>query len=233
MIARSRSRTSGSRPASEDCCGSSRGSVATPRGRAGMRARHVSAVFEDRDGNLWVGTDRGIERWRDRVFTTYLGRRACRPMASAHVMSMIGRTHVVRADRAAACSGSHDGQVVSRVSEAGLDRRCRLLDRTAAATRSGSAGSAAASRASCSATAASSAERLHPARRAGAGQRLRRASRARRRGVGRHAERAARAGLRRGPSRPTTPRSGLASNTVASIARRRATARCGSARRTG
>jgi signal transduction histidine kinase len=32
--------------------------------------RHVSAVFEDRDGNLWVGTARGIERWRDPVFTT-------------------------------------------------------------------------------------------------------------------------------------------------------------------
>ena len=32
---------------------------------------HVTAVFEDRDGNLWVGTTRGIERWRDGVFTTY------------------------------------------------------------------------------------------------------------------------------------------------------------------
>ena len=33
--------------------------------------RHVATVFEDRDGNLWVGTDRGLERWRDPVFTTY------------------------------------------------------------------------------------------------------------------------------------------------------------------
>jgi signal transduction histidine kinase len=32
---------------------------------------HVTATFEDRDGNLWVGTDRGIERWRDPVFTTH------------------------------------------------------------------------------------------------------------------------------------------------------------------
>jgi signal transduction histidine kinase len=32
---------------------------------------HVATVFEDRDGNLWVGTDRGLERWRDPVFTTY------------------------------------------------------------------------------------------------------------------------------------------------------------------
>ena len=32
---------------------------------------HVSTVFEDRDSNLWIGTDRGLERWRDPVFTTY------------------------------------------------------------------------------------------------------------------------------------------------------------------
>src|SRR6185369_3937578 len=32
---------------------------------------NVSSVFEDRDGNIWVGTDRGIERWRDPVFTSF------------------------------------------------------------------------------------------------------------------------------------------------------------------
>jgi signal transduction histidine kinase/ligand-binding sensor domain-containing protein len=42
-------------------------------GEAGWSIGHVSATFEDRDGNLWVGTDRGIERWRDPVFTTYAG----------------------------------------------------------------------------------------------------------------------------------------------------------------
>ena len=38
---------------------------------AGGTFGHVATTFEDRDGNLWVGTDRGIERWRDPVFTTY------------------------------------------------------------------------------------------------------------------------------------------------------------------
>lgn len=33
----------------------------------------VTAVFEDREGNLWLGTSRGIERWRDGAFTTYAG----------------------------------------------------------------------------------------------------------------------------------------------------------------
>ena len=37
----------------------------------GLRDRTVSTVYEDRDGNLWVGTDRGVERWRDPIFTTY------------------------------------------------------------------------------------------------------------------------------------------------------------------
>ena len=31
----------------------------------------VEAVFEDRDGNLWIGSTRGLERIRDGVFTTY------------------------------------------------------------------------------------------------------------------------------------------------------------------
>jgi signal transduction histidine kinase/ligand-binding sensor domain-containing protein len=31
----------------------------------------VTALFEDREGNLWIGTTRGIERLRDAAFTTY------------------------------------------------------------------------------------------------------------------------------------------------------------------
>jgi signal transduction histidine kinase/ligand-binding sensor domain-containing protein len=48
------------------------GSVHAAAG-AGWSLGHVSATFEDRDGNLWIGTDRGIERWRDPVFTTHAG----------------------------------------------------------------------------------------------------------------------------------------------------------------
>jgi len=28
---------------------------------------------EDREGNLWIGTSKGIERWRDGVFTAFAG----------------------------------------------------------------------------------------------------------------------------------------------------------------
>jgi signal transduction histidine kinase/ligand-binding sensor domain-containing protein len=38
---------------------------------AGWPLGHVAATFEDRDGNLWIATDRGLERWRDAAFTTY------------------------------------------------------------------------------------------------------------------------------------------------------------------
>ena len=55
-----------------------RGLYRMSRGIVSTLARHerdsrasVATVFEDRDGNLWVGTDRGIERWRDAVFASY------------------------------------------------------------------------------------------------------------------------------------------------------------------
>ena len=31
----------------------------------------MTALFEDREGTLWVGTAKGIERWRARTFLTY------------------------------------------------------------------------------------------------------------------------------------------------------------------
>jgi signal transduction histidine kinase/ligand-binding sensor domain-containing protein len=48
----------------------SRGLTSLERQRERARA-DVTAVFEDRDRNLWVGTAKGIERLRDGVFTTY------------------------------------------------------------------------------------------------------------------------------------------------------------------
>jgi len=47
-----------------------RGLTSLERPRQRARA-DVTAVFEDRDRNLWVGTAKGIERLRDGVFTTY------------------------------------------------------------------------------------------------------------------------------------------------------------------
>jgi signal transduction histidine kinase/ligand-binding sensor domain-containing protein len=38
---------------------------------SGQALGHVATVFEDRDGNVWVGTEHGLERWRDPIFTTY------------------------------------------------------------------------------------------------------------------------------------------------------------------
>jgi signal transduction histidine kinase len=82
--------------------------------------RHVSAVFEDRDGNLWVGTDRGIERWRDPVFTAY-------PAAGGLPPGGTGPIYVDRSERVwfAPVTGGlgwlRDG-VVRTISQAGLDR---------------------------------------------------------------------------------------------------------------
>lgn len=82
--------------------------------------RHVTAVFEDREGNLWVGTDSGIERWRDPVFTTY---------STAHGLpgDGIGPIYVDPSQRtwfASAAGGLYwlrDGRL-GRITQAGLDR---------------------------------------------------------------------------------------------------------------
>ncbi len=81
---------------------------------------NVSSVFEDRDGNIWLGTDRGIERWRDPVFTSF-------STAQGLPSSAVGPVYVDDRGRAwfAPTSGGlfwiEDG-VIGRVTEAGLDR---------------------------------------------------------------------------------------------------------------
>jgi signal transduction histidine kinase/ligand-binding sensor domain-containing protein len=53
-----------------------RGLLRLARGRverleSGGEAASVTTVFEDRERNIWVGTDRGVERLRDGVFLSY------------------------------------------------------------------------------------------------------------------------------------------------------------------
>jgi signal transduction histidine kinase len=97
-----------------------------PRGRANRwkstsaSGSDVSSVFEDRDGDIWVGTDRGIERWRDPVFTSFSA-------AQGLPSSAVGPVYVDDRGRAwfAPTSGGLfwiEDDVVGRVTEAGLDR---------------------------------------------------------------------------------------------------------------
>jgi signal transduction histidine kinase/ligand-binding sensor domain-containing protein len=81
---------------------------------------NVSSVFEDREGNIWIGTNRGIERWRNAVFTSYSTPQGLPP-------SPVGPVYVDHRGRAwfAPTSGGLfwiDDGVVGRVTEAGLDR---------------------------------------------------------------------------------------------------------------
>jgi signal transduction histidine kinase len=83
-------------------------------------APDVSAVFEDRDGNIWVGTDRGIERWRNPPFTTFSTVQGLPPSA-------LGPVYVDDRGRAwfAPTTGGLfwiENGVVGRVTDAGLDR---------------------------------------------------------------------------------------------------------------
>ena len=81
---------------------------------------NAATLFEDREGNIWVGTDRGIERWRAPAFTSYSTSQGV-PGGS------IGALYVDAARRTwfAPTSGGlywlEDG-VVHRVTEGGLDR---------------------------------------------------------------------------------------------------------------
>ena len=96
------------------------------RGRAsrwasgGEDGRHVSSVFEDRDGNVWVGTDRGIERWRDPIFTSFSTAQGL-PAAPIGPVYVDNRGRTWFAPTTGGLSWIHDG-VVGRITDAGLDR---------------------------------------------------------------------------------------------------------------
>jgi signal transduction histidine kinase len=91
--------------------------VATFGGDA-RRDGAVSAVFEDRDGNIWVGTTKSVERIRDGVFTSYSA-------AQGLPSDSVGPVHVDAAQRTwfAPADGGlywlHGGQI-GRISQAGL-----------------------------------------------------------------------------------------------------------------
>ena len=95
------------------------GRVDAPGGDPSVRS-HVSTLFEDRDGNIWVGTDRGIERWRAPAFTSY-------STAQGLPTDTIGPVYADAAGRTwfAPTSGGLywlENGAVHRVTEAGLDR---------------------------------------------------------------------------------------------------------------
>ncbi len=86
----------------------------------GGTSPHVSAVFEDRDGNVWVGSETGIERWRRPLFTTYSTADGLPPGGIGPIfVDAAGRTWF-----APAGGGLHWMQhgVVHRVDVDGLDR---------------------------------------------------------------------------------------------------------------
>ena len=80
----------------------------------------VTALFEDREGNIWVGGARGIERLRDSVFITYSRRGAAVGQQRPSYVDVGDRT-LVRAPRAAGFTGSTRA-AVGRVTEDGLDK---------------------------------------------------------------------------------------------------------------
>ena len=96
------------------CCGSTPHGVSTLAARDGRPRGAVTALFEDRDGNLWVGSARGIERVRDSAFVD-LHRRAGAAVGQQRSDSRrCRRAHVVRAVRRAGSIWLKDGRVEPR-----------------------------------------------------------------------------------------------------------------------
>ena len=88
-----------------DCSGCPLAASCTTLGEPERPIGHVRTVFEDRDGNLWIGTDRGVERWRDPVFTTHATAQGLPEGAVGPVYAdEFGRVGSGR--RAAGCTGS-------------------------------------------------------------------------------------------------------------------------------
>ena len=109
-------------------------------------ARHrgaVTAVFEDRDGNIWVGTTRGIERLRDGVFTTYATAQGLPSDSVGAGPRRRGRSALWFAPSEGGLYWLHDGRV-QPYRRGRPARRRGLFDCRRTATRSGSGGSAAA-----------------------------------------------------------------------------------------
>ena len=85
----------------------------------------VTAVFEDREGDLWLGTSKGIERWRDGVFTAFAGVHL--PDRSRRTDSRRQRAaHLVRAGAGRTLLASR--RPGHRRAAARAGRRCRLFD---------------------------------------------------------------------------------------------------------
>jgi signal transduction histidine kinase/ligand-binding sensor domain-containing protein len=94
--------------------------VAARRGRDERVAGDVTALFEDRDGNLWVGTSAGLERLRDGVFTSYSTAQGL-PTDSAGPIYIDSEQRTWFAPTEGGLYWWRDG-TVRRVTDGGLDR---------------------------------------------------------------------------------------------------------------
>jgi hypothetical protein len=61
----------------------------------------VTTLFEDREGNLWIGSDSSLERLRDTAFVTYSALKACQRKAAIRSLSI----------RKTACGPPVDGEL--------------------------------------------------------------------------------------------------------------------------